>query len=210
MDDLTAALAAVNIKPSDEELQFAEDLRSWLGDKEMRSDEEHLPIFQTPGVYAVHMQLCRFACSLVDVQAKELKEDPAMLSTKRRGKNMLLCGIKGVGKTSLCKGVCAYLNEKYSNVRGVYHNFELQPFKLPSDILREELEALDLPADPACSVKELVLVREPIVIRCMFPRLIVCLLCVDRAFIIASPVQRLHAQRACTSSCALTKSRLAT
>lgn len=61
MDDLTAALAALNIKPSDEELQFAEDRRSWLGNEKERSDEDHLPIFQTPGVYRVYMQLCRFA-----------------------------------------------------------------------------------------------------------------------------------------------------
>lgn len=131
----------------------------WRPDGKYRGGEDYPFLFKTPGVLLLYYKLCRYACRLVTLSETGTPSDvhPGMLDQWRRGMNLLICGgTKGVGKTRLCQGICAYSNEKYPRVRGIYHNVEHEGPILPSDLLYRELEALEIPAKPGLAVSELV------------------------------------------------------
>jgi hypothetical protein len=136
---------------------FACDVRNWL----QSQDGELCPfLFQVDSAMDVFYQLCRFAYHLA--HPDEIHNiDPASRDAHSRGFNLLISGVKGSGKTRLCKGILNYLAVHHAFVRAIYWNLEADGPALPSSLIRNELRTLEVAVEEGADIKKLIQVRHP-------------------------------------------------
>lgn len=117
-------------------VNIAKDVKEWLATQEA---EQKLIIFSCEPVLKAFLKLCDYFVTLVHIAEGRLKVNELMEMPTRRGLNLLLCGLKGSGKTTLCQGLVNYTRVHFANVRAIYHNVEQKGMIYPSTLLRDDL-----------------------------------------------------------------------
>ena len=62
--------------------------------------------------------------------------------------NRLICGVNGVGKTTLCKGIINFLDVHHNGVFAIYHNCDEDGILLPSSLIRKAMGDRNLDVGP--------------------------------------------------------------